>query len=92
VKPASRNLFLELAALGLFLVSLVPLLMAGLFTSLFVINGLLPNEPPIQTQGIVVGRYEAWAGALSMIVPAVALIAAAWGLRSLAVDEEGQDV
>ena len=89
MKPPSRNLGLELAALGLFLASLVLLLAAGLSVSLFLVGRELPNEPPPQVHGVVLGNPEAWAGALSLILPAAFLLAIAWGLRSL-VGEEGE--
>lgn len=91
MKPSSRNLGLELVALGLFLASLVLFLWAGLSVFLFLFGRALPNEPPPQAHGVILGNAEAWAGALSLILPAAFLIAIAWGLRSLVVEEGEPD-
>jgi hypothetical protein len=88
VTPAGRNVWLEVTAFGLFLFSLVLFLVAGYYTAMFIINGLLPNTSPITIRGVALGRHEALVAVLSTSVPGVALIAAIWGLRSLLVEEE----
>jgi hypothetical protein len=88
VTPASRNVWLEVTAFGLFLFSLVLFLVAGYYTAMFIINGLLPNQPPIIIHGVTLGPHEALVAALSTSVPGAALIAGIWGLRSLLVEEE----
>lgn len=91
MKPSSRNLGLELAALGLFLLSLLLFLTAGISTSLFLVSRQLPTEPQPRVPDVLLGSSEAWAGALAMIIPALALIAIAWGLRFLLIEEGEQD-
>jgi uncharacterized membrane protein len=91
VNPASRNLWLELVAIALLLVSLLLFLVAGYHLTMFVVHGLLPNEPPLKYAGTILGFREFLAGALATIVPAMALIATAWGLRSLLIDEREPD-
>ncbi len=85
--PASRNLWLEIVAFGLILISLFLFLVAGYYTAMFIVNGLLPDEPPLVFRGVVFGRREALVAALSTGLPGAALVAAAWGLRALLVDE-----
>jgi len=88
VKAATRNLWIEIAAFSLVLISLIFLLGAVITTATFVVNQMLPNEPPIESHGLVVGPKEALVAAFCMIVPGIALVAAAWGLRSLLIAEE----
>jgi hypothetical protein len=87
VTPANRNLWLEVAALGLFLVGLVPLLISGLYTGLGLVQHLLPGELAIKVKGAVVSDNDLLVIVLSTGVPGATLIAAAWGLRSLLVEE-----
>jgi hypothetical protein len=92
VTPASRNVWLELTAFGLFLLSLVLFLAAEYATAMFIVHSLLPNEKPIEMHGVIFTRHEALVGALSTSLPGIALIAAAWGLRSLLAEEgEGKN-
>lgn len=88
MNPASRNLWLELAAIILVLISLPLFLVAGYHLAMFVVHGLLPNEPPLEYSGKIFDLDEIMVGALATIFPAVALIATAWGLRSLLVGEK----
>ena len=85
--PASCNLWLEVVAFGLVLISLFLFLVAGYYTAMFVINGLLPNSVPLEIRGVDFGRREALAAALSTGLPGAVLVAAAWMLRSLLVAE-----
>jgi hypothetical protein len=89
--PASRRLWVELTALGLFLISLPCFLLAGIATANFIIHKMLPNEPPLQSHGLILGWKELLVGALSMIVPGTVLVAAGWGLRSLLAEEDGPE-
>jgi hypothetical protein len=87
VTPASRNVWLEAAAFGLFLISLPAFLVAGYCTAMYIVNGLLPHAQPIVLHGVTFGRSEALVTALSTSIPGASLIAAAWGLRLLLVEE-----
>lgn len=90
--PASRNLWIELAACGAFLIGLIFFLVAGYYTAMFTIHGMLPNEPPIQVGKAVFGRRDLLVAVLSASVPGAAAVAAAWGLlRSLLAEEESGD-
>jgi hypothetical protein len=86
--PASRNVWLELTALGLFLASLVLFLVASYFAGMMVVTNLLPGKLQLKAKGVVVGRNEALVAVLSMAVPGGALIGTACGLRFLLVEEE----
>ena len=86
--PSSRNVWLEITALGLFLLSLVPLLVASYFAAMLVVTTLLPGTLQMKAKGVAVGRNEALAAVLSMAVPGGTLIGTACGLRFLLVEEE----
>jgi hypothetical protein len=86
--PASRNVWLEITALGLFLLSLVPFLVAGYFAAMMVVTSLLPGKLQMKAKGMVVGRNEALVPVFSMVVLGGALIGTACGLRFLLVEEE----
>lgn len=86
--PASRNLWLEIVAFGLVLISLFLFVVAGYFTAMFMINGLLPNSVPLEIRGVVLGRREALVSALSTSLPGAVLVATAWALRLLLVAEK----
>lgn len=87
MKAAERNVRLEMRAFGLILVSLICLLGAVITTAVFVVNQM-SNEPPIEDHGVVIGPKEALVGASCMIVPGIALVVAAWGLRARSAEGE----
>jgi hypothetical protein len=91
VTPASRNVWLEVVAFGLFLASLVLFLVAGYQTAMFIVIGLLPGRQPIVVHGVTLGRNEALVAALSTGIPGASLIAAAWSLRLLLVEDGKAD-
>ena len=86
--PASRNVWLEITALGLFLLSLVPLLVASYFAAMLAVTNLLPGKLQMKAKGVVVGRNEALIPVFSTAVLGGALIGTACGLRFLLVEEE----
>ncbi|HEX4959642.1 MAG TPA: hypothetical protein VF173_02300 [Thermoanaerobaculia bacterium] len=86
--PAGRNVWLEITAVGLFLISLVLFLVAGYYAAMFIVIGLLPSEQPVVVHGVTLDRNTALVAVLATGVPGAALIAAAWGLRSLLVEEK----
>lgn len=91
MKPASRNLWLEFAALCLFLFSLVLFLLTMFSVATFFMSGLLPDEPSPVGVKVVVSIEEVLVAALSTFIPGLALVATAWGLRSLLADEKEPD-
>lgn len=88
MKPASRNVWLEVLALGLFLASLILFLVGSYFVGMLVVNGLLPEKLQLKAKGVVVGRNEILVPIFSMAVPGGVLIGTACGLRFLLVKEE----
>jgi membrane protein DedA with SNARE-associated domain len=86
--PASRNVWLEITALGLFLLSLVPFLVASYFAAMLVVTTLVPGKLQMKAKGVAVGRNEALIPVTSMAVLGGALIGTACRLRFLLVDEE----
>ncbi len=89
MNPSTRNLWLELGAIGLVLLSLIFFLGAAVQTATFVVNGMLPGAAPIQRGPVVIGWREALIGATPWIFFGACLISAGWGLRFLLVPEPG---
>jgi hypothetical protein len=91
VKISSRNLWIEITALGLVLASLLCFLLAFYCVTIFTVNEMLPNEPPLQSRGWVLGLNETVGSALSFGIPGVILVGAAWSLRSLLAEKDGAE-
>jgi hypothetical protein len=93
VKAAQRNLWIELSAIGMILMSLLLLLgpVAAVLPLLSI--WMLPDQPPIQGSGIDFGPAEILLVACCFLAPALALWIAAWGLRSLlSAEDEGEGI
>lgn len=89
---SARNVWLELAACGLLLVSLSLFLLSGVPLAHFVVNALLPGAEPISLPyGLTYGRNEMLIAVVSVMLPGAALVAAAWGLRVLLAGEDEPD-
>lgn len=87
MKPVSRNLLLELAAIGLFLLSLVLVLLGLSSPAVYVGTILLDGKPPTTEDGLSLGVEEALAASVVFLIPSIGVIAMAWGMRSLMVNE-----
>jgi hypothetical protein len=91
MKLSSRNLWIELTALGLVLASLLCFVLAFYYISFFTVNEMLPNQPPLQGYGLIMGFNEVVEAALSFVIPGAVLVGAAWSLRSLHVEDEAEE-
>jgi hypothetical protein len=88
VNPSRRNLWLELAAIGLVLCSLPVLLVGGYDIAVFIVANVSPSEPPLIVESGIVFGFKELLGAVSVtVILAITLIMSAWGLSSLVVDE-----
>jgi hypothetical protein len=85
--PARRNLWLELAAIGLVLCSLLPIVSAGYYIAVSAMFILLPGEAPIVVDGSIQGVRELTGVALITMIFAATLIAIACVLSALVVEE-----